>query len=240
MASVRRPPPRRPSAVWQGKANDGEADCSFSTHMAARDLVVRGVGGGAKANRPALELFYRTVIMGNEQGEAAHLRACGCLVRVRFVRELLRELRARPHRLRKAMGPAVPPKPLTIDPAMWLRKSARLDTDASLDAAPYRRRTTQWRVVHASKIVARSRPATSAPLVEVFEPGELVWGGPPRDDGWLPLSDRPPVGYVLIDGAALGFGRLLERIEPPELANGECVACNYSPCCCSVYASYGL
>lgn len=47
-----------------GTAIAGEADGSFSPHMAARDLVVRGVGGGVRANRAALELFYRTYIMG--------------------------------------------------------------------------------------------------------------------------------------------------------------------------------
>ena len=47
----------------------GEKDGNWSTHMAARDLVVFGKGG-----REALELFYRTLIMGNESGEAQHFR----------------------------------------------------------------------------------------------------------------------------------------------------------------------
>ena len=240
-----------------GQVAAGEKDGSFSTHMAARDLVVYGVGRDQQSRDEALTLFYRTLFMGNDHGEAAHLAACGMLVRVRGVSTLLKRLRAAPRRFRKALGPAAPPKLVPVLPERWL--SEPMLGGVPLKDLPYRRRHCQWRVVHTSKIVARARPNTKAPLSQVFEPGELLWSGPPRPDGWVPLSDPSNVSYVLIDAASLGLGRLLERVDPPILdgekkkkagsdvgraadgasAPAHCSRCWFAPCCCALLEAYG-
>ena len=243
---------------WKGgeaaEEEEGEDSGSFSVHLAARDLVVRGVGsseGGEageagaavvgadearkQSNRDALERFYRTFIMGNTFGEAHHLAAVGLLVRVRGPSKLLKELRAKPKRVRKACGPPPPllPPPKHFDPSLWLKSAWHWN-------APYRRRVKQWRVVFKSKIVARTRPSTSAVPVQVFEPGTLIWSGEPREAGWVCLSDAPQKEYVLIDATRLGLSRLLEEVEPPILSEGACETCKCAPCYCEVLAALGL
>lgn len=193
---------------------------------------MRGVGGGTASNLDALELFYRTLIMGSENGEAQHLAACGALVRVRGPSALLRVLRARPQRLRTAQGPVRPPPPITIDPQRWLRPHPLAD-------APYRRRVHQWRVIFSSKIVARTRPSTKAPIAQAYDPGQLLWSGALRADGWLPLCERSHLDYVLIDATPLGLGPLLEEVVPPRLESGACAACYATPCCCKMLEAYG-
>ena len=173
--------------------------------------------------------------MGNEHGEAQLLAAIGALVRVRGPSELLRRLREQPCRLRKATGPAPQPTgaaPAVVEPSMWLEKPPR-------SGCPYRRRHCQWRVVFHSKIVARARPTTSAPTVDVLAPGRLVWSEAPRPDGWVVLSD-PGIErrYVLIDATSLGLARLLERVEPPILDEGACATCFAAPCYCDVLEDY--
>lgn len=213
----------------QGRGDDEEIE-GFSLHRAARDLVVRGVGGDA--NAAALELAYRTFVMGDTHGEAAYMADSGLLVRVRGFAALLRRLRAAAQRVRKARGPAVPPPPLVVTPDRWLREYPLKD-------APYRRRVRQWRVIFASKVVSRARPSVKAPVTGVFEPGDLVWSGEPRADGWLPLSDDPHLTFLLIDATPLGLGRLLEAVEPPTLEACACEACRAAPCYCEVLRAYG-
>ena len=203
----------------------------FSIHTAARDLVVRGVGGHMH-NRKALELFYRTLISGNEHGEAQHLAACGALVRVRGPSGLLRRLRALPRRVRKATGPADPPPPRLFDPALWIVPHPYRD-------APARRRLRQWRVIFGSKVVARARPSVKAPVSAAFSPGELVWSGEPRADGWIPLSDPAFICYALLDATPLGLGKLFEAVEPPVLDEGACPACSAAPCYCALLEAIG-
>ena len=225
-----------------GKAALAESDGGYNAHLAARDLVVRNVTGQAAAangakvaaeKRAALELFYRSFIMGDEYGEAQHMAACGMLVRVRGIRTLLKRLRAMPERVRTARGPSSPPPPVPLPPRVWMGKSKHAD-------APYRRRHCQWRVCFSSKIVSRSRPSTSAVVENVFEPGTLVWSGPMRPDGWVELSERPVLSYILVDATPLGLGRLLELVQPPQLDDGACPACHRAPCYCEVLEEYGL
>ena len=163
------------------------------------------------------------------------LDCCGCLVRVRGPSALLRELRAAPRRTRAAHGPSPPPPRLPpIDHKMWLQFKHPLQD------SPYRRRDRQWRVVFKKQIVARNRPSTKACVVDVFEPGALIWScGEPRADGWLELSDPYNLAYALIDATPMGLGVLLEPVEPPILDEGACKVCKAAPCCCEVLAAYG-
>lgn len=222
----------------RGKAAGGEADGSWSAHLAARDLVVRGLGGGTKANRPALELFYRTLIMGNEHNEAQRLAAAGCLVRIRGVASLLRSLRSADNRhgnrrRRTAIGPPSLPTPWTLTPAVWM---ANRGLERFIGT---RRRHTLWRVVFDKPIVCRARPSTTAIVSDCFQPGQLIWSEAPRGDGWVRLTDRGHGTYVLIDATPLGLSLLLEKVEPPELDEGACTTCLAAPCRCAVLASYG-
>lgn len=193
---------------------------------------MRGVGG-REHNRKALELFYRLLIMGDSHGEALQLAACGMLVRVRGPSALLRRLRAHAARVRTAPGPASPPRPLAVAPEAWLQ-------EAPFKGSPYRRRLHQWRVVFKSTIVARNRPSTKGVISDCFKPGDLLWSGTPRADGWLPLSDSLTVLYILVDATPLGLGRLLEPVEPCILEEGACEACKAKPCCCELLAACGL
>ena len=169
---------------------------------------------------------------GNEHGEAHHLAALGLLARIRGPSALLRRLRAAPARFRKALGPIAPPKAITVRPEHWLVTCPNNDV-------PWRRRECQWRVVFRSKIVARTRPTTSAPVVSVFEPGALLWSERPRDDGWVVLADAHyERRFVLIDATSLGLAKLLERVEPPELEEGACGACRSARCYCDLLKEY--
>ena len=218
-----------------GQAVTGEKDGSWSTHLAARDLVVRGKGG-----RAALELFYRTIIAGNEYGEAQHLAQCGLIVRIPAIADLLLELRSHREqpRVRLATGPPLPPTPSSLlQPSRWLQSAQQ---GPLRDLTPDRPRRVQWKVIFKSKIVARCRPTTSSPVSRVFEPGVRLWTGHPRPDGWLILSDEFSYNYILADATALGLGKLLERIEPPELEPGACLACFRAPCRCDLLAEYGF
>ena len=212
-----------------GLAKTSEKDGEWSPHMAARDLVVRGAGGKA-----ALETFYRTLVMGNEYGEAQHLAACGILVRIPAVAQMLETLRADAKRFRRAGGPDLPPTPpALLNPSRWLTPPRHVPIKT-----PRRPRLVQWRVIFNSRIVTRSRPNIASPPARIFEPGELLWTGEPRDDGWVVPCDELNYSYVLIDATHLGYSKLLERVDPPELEKDACQACCHALCVCAVLAEY--
>ena len=80
----------------------------------------------------------------------------------------------------------------------------------------------EWLVVHP-RMAVRDSPSTTADIVSAHKKGDVVRGVPTTVDGvpWLKLSlscaieGEPRAAWMLIDGEAVGLGRLLERREPP-------------------------
>lgn len=71
-----------------------------------------------------------------------------------------------------------------------------------------------WRVIHKPRVAVRKEPSTSAGIVGVVQFGSEVTPLEIRD-GWLRVEcgGKGQSGWMLIDGASVGLGRLLERAE---------------------------
>ena len=100
------------------------------------------------------------------------------------------------------------------------------------DGLPPRRRA-EWRVVHAPRVAVRESPGTNAKMLGSRAHGDTVCAER-EENGWiklgkasilcaccagnLPLRDLSAdgtAGWMLIDGASVGLGPLLERLPVP-------------------------
>ena len=77
------------------------------------------------------------------------------------------------------------------------------------------RRYPQWTVVHKPRVAVRAQPDTKAQMLGSKVEGCIV-SAREEKNGWITLSDEP--GFMLIDGASVGLGALLERLEVPDTA----------------------
>ncbi|CAK8991116.1 unnamed protein product [Durusdinium trenchii] len=77
---------------------------------------------------------------------------------------------------------------------------------------------TLYRTVHHPRVAIRAKPSTSAEIVHVLSAGE-VFRVAEEVDGWLRLAADEAwarsiaAGFVLLDGKALGLGKLVEKLE---------------------------
>ena len=78
------------------------------------------------------------------------------------------------------------------------------------------RRLPEWKVVHAPRVAVRSAPDTKASLAGSKMEGETVTAEA-EEGGWIRLAAESTSGarWMLIDGAEVGLGKLLERVPPP-------------------------
>ena len=81
---------------------------------------------------------------------------------------------------------------------------------------PPPRRKPQYTVVHKPRVAVRKEPSTSGALVTSKLAGAVVSANEIRNDGWIELDGEP--GFMLIDGANVGLGLLLERVPIPATA----------------------
>ena len=75
------------------------------------------------------------------------------------------------------------------------------------------RRLPQFTVVHKPRVAVRSEPATSASMVATKVTGAVVTAKK-EAGGWIELDGEP--GWMLIDGASVKLGMLLERVPVPD------------------------
>jgi hypothetical protein len=75
------------------------------------------------------------------------------------------------------------------------------------------RRAPEWKVVHAPRVAVRDNPETSAKMLGAKTHGTIV-RMESELNGWIKLLNEP--GWMLTDGAAVGLGRLLERVPVPD------------------------
>lgn len=73
----------------------------------------------------------------------------------------------------------------------------------------------RWRVVHGPRVAVRATPGTSGRMVATKAMGAIVASVVERD-GWIRLQEafEGGEGWMLVDGAVLGLGALLERVAP--------------------------
>ena len=80
-----------------------------------------------------------------------------------------------------------------------------------------------YRVVHRPRVAVRAEPSVKAAIVYALAAGEVFHVEAELASGWVKVAaDEAWVhqiqeGYVLIDGAELGLGRLLERLPDEEV-----------------------
>lgn len=74
------------------------------------------------------------------------------------------------------------------------------------------RRLPKWRIVHAPRVAIRETPQTTGQLIGSKMQGDVV-ESEREESGWIRLNGAP--GWMLIDGAAVGLGPLLECIPVP-------------------------
>ena len=67
----------------------------------------------------------------------------------------------------------------------------------------------RWKVVHRPHVAVRSSPSVSSPAIGVLPYGEMVQATAVAMGGWIRLTGGPSLGWMLVDGAHLGYGRLM-------------------------------